>query len=170
MTQLSGALQANAEALRATELRYRTVFQTSPEAVMISRMDDGAIIDVNQAFFDVTGYDREAVMGRTTVQLQLWSEERDRLKFLRQLNRSSACRDLELRFRRKNGEVFWARLSASVLEIDGAACVLSFSRDISDSKLAEEKILDLAFYDPLTGLANRRLLFERLTHSLVTPC
>ena len=45
--------------------------------------------------------------------------------------------------------------------------MLSFARDISEAKVVEEKIKDLAFYDPLTGLANRRLLLERLMSTVV---
>jgi diguanylate cyclase (GGDEF)-like protein len=56
-------------------------------------------------------------------------------------------------------------MSASVIEIDGAPCALSVTRDISEAKLAEERINDLAFYDPLTRLPNRRLLMERSRQS-----
>ena len=63
VAQLSGELEANAEALQASEARYRTVFHTSPDAVAISRLSDGVIIDVNQAFLDVTGHARKDVIG-----------------------------------------------------------------------------------------------------------
>jgi hypothetical protein len=65
------------------------------------------------------------------------------------------------------GKEFWARVWVSFIEVDCARCVLSFAQDISASKAAEQKIKDLAFYDPLTGLANRRLLSERLSQSVL---
>lgn len=164
----SAELEANAEALKASEDRYRNVFHTSPEAVSVSRMNDGVIVDVNQAFLNVTGFSREEVIGRTTTELRLWPHVRDRLRLIDALRRNATCRDVEFQFRRKNEEVFWARLSATLIETDGAASILAFARDISDAKLAEEKIWGLAFYDPLTGLANRRLLFERLTRCTST--
>ncbi len=167
VAQLSGELEANAEALDASEARYRTVFHTSPDAVAISRLSDGIFVDVNQAFLDVTGHARRDVIGKTTTQLRLWVLARDRLTLIEMLHRNSGGRDFEFQFRRKNGEIFWARLSVSLIEIEGTQCVLSFARDISEAKVAEEKIWGLAFFDPLTGLANRRLLFERLTHSLI---
>lgn len=101
VTELSDALRANTEVLRATELRYRTVFHTSPDAVTISRMSDGVIVDVNQAFLDATGYVREEVIGRTSTRLRLWSKDRDCLKLLIGLRRSSGCRDLEFLFRKR---------------------------------------------------------------------
>jgi diguanylate cyclase (GGDEF)-like protein len=80
----------------------------------------------------------------------------------------SGCRDLEVRLRRKNGEVFWSQFSASYADIDGTSCILSFIRDVSIAKADEEKIRNLAFYDTLTGLPNRRLLWERLRQALVS--
>ena len=73
-----------------------------------------------------------------------------------------------MRLRRKNGEVFWGQLSASYAEIDGDSCVISFIRDVSAAKADEEKIRNLAFYDTLTGLPNRRLLWERLRQALIS--
>ena len=168
VSQISNELQASSEALKASDARYRTVFHTSPEAVAIARVNDGIILDANQAFFDVTGYKRSEVIGRTTTQLRLWAVPRDRYRLVEVLRHDSYCRDMEFRFRRKNNEIFWARLSVSFIEVDGSRCILSFARDISEAKVAEEKIKDLAFYDPLTGLANRRLLLERLMPTAVT--
>jgi diguanylate cyclase (GGDEF)-like protein len=59
-------------------------------------------------------------------------------------------------------------MSASVMEIDGVPCILSVTRDLSSAKEAEKTIRSLAFYDPLTGLPNRRLLLERLRQPLDT--
>jgi diguanylate cyclase (GGDEF)-like protein/PAS domain S-box-containing protein len=167
VSQFSDELHTSSEALKASDARYRAVFHTSPEAVTISRVNDGIILDANQAFFDMTGYERHEVIGKTTTDLRLWANPRDRFKLVEVLRHDSNCRDMEFRLRRKNSEIFWARLSVSFIEVDGARCLLSFARDISEAKAAEEKIKDLAFYDPLTGLANRRLLLERLMSTVV---
>ena len=160
-------LQATSSALRASEARYHTVFQTSPDAITISRLSDGVIVDVNQASLDITGFKREEVIGKTTMELHIWNNSRDRVKLVKALRSDSRCRDFEAQFRRKDGIAFWARLWVSFIEIDGAPCILSFAQDISASKAAEQEIKDLAFYDPLTGLANRRLLSERLSQSVL---
>jgi diguanylate cyclase (GGDEF)-like protein len=62
-------------------------------------------------------------------------------------------------------------MSGSVIEIDGVQCVLSVTRDITEAKAAEAQIRDLAFYDPLTRLPNRRLLLERSRQAVesITP-
>jgi diguanylate cyclase (GGDEF)-like protein len=61
-------------------------------------------------------------------------------------------------------------MSASLIELDGASCLLSVTRDLSDAKAAEDKIRSLAFYDPLTRLPNRRLLMDRLQQVLASGC
>jgi diguanylate cyclase (GGDEF)-like protein len=82
------------------------------------------------------------------------------------LQRDSSFRGLEIQFRKKNGEVRWGEMAASVMEIDGVPCILSITRDLSAAKTAEKTIRNLAFYDPLTGLPNRRMLMERLRQPL----
>ena len=82
------------------------------------------------------------------------------------LKRDSICQNIETQFRKKNGELFWGLMSASVIELDGERCILSVTRDITDIKMAEEEIKTLAFYDPLTHLPNRRLLMDRLQQAL----
>jgi len=74
---------------------------------------------------------------------------------------------MEARFRTKTDEIIWGQMSASVVEVDGTPCVLSITRDITQARTAEEEIRNLAFYDPLTALPNRRLLLERLRQRAV---
>ena len=157
-----------AEALQTSEERYRSAFQTCPDGVLIARVGDGAIIDANPAFLEMMGFNREEVVGRTSVDLDIWADDGDRHRLAEALQEELGCRDLEVRMRRKNGEVFWGQLSASFADIEGASSILSFIRDVSAAKADEEKIRNLAFYDTLTGLPNRRLLWERLRQALIT--
>lgn len=150
------------DAIRTSEERYRTVFQTSLDGIAISRFEDGRYIDVNHAFLDIVGYSRDEVIGWSSLELGMWPDEKVRLEIADALRRNPSFRDLTIPFRRKNGEVFWMQLSASTIEIEGVPCVLSITRDTTDIRVAEEKIKDLAFYDQLTRLPNRRLLLERL--------
>jgi diguanylate cyclase (GGDEF)-like protein/PAS domain S-box-containing protein len=160
-------LAAATEALRASEERYRATFQLSIDAININRLSDGVFVDVNEAFLHFVGFEREEVIGRTSQDLNFWVDPGVRQQMVETLSRGESCRDLEARFRRKNGEIVWGQASESILEIDGVSCILSVTRNISAAKAAEEQIRDLAFYDPLTHLPNRRLLMERLRQSLV---
>jgi diguanylate cyclase (GGDEF)-like protein/PAS domain S-box-containing protein len=159
-------LTAAAEALRVSEERYRMVFQTSLDPILINRTSDRRFIDVNQAFLDAMGFERDEVIGRTSLDLKLWADPHDLETVDELLLRNGECRNVEIQFRKKNGDTLWGLMSASVIEIDEVQCVLTITRDISSAKAAEDEIRNLAFFDPLTGLPNRRLLLERLRLAL----
>jgi diguanylate cyclase (GGDEF)-like protein/PAS domain S-box-containing protein len=150
------------------ENRYRSAFETSPDGVLIARAEDGRIVDANPAFLQIMNFNLEEVIGRTSVELDMWADDEDSRKVGEALQEEEVCRDIEVRLRRKKGEVFWSELSASFAEVEGEPCVISYIRDVSEAKADEEKIRSLAFYDTLTGLPNRRLLWERLRQALVS--
>ncbi|PKU24050.1 EAL domain-containing protein [Telmatospirillum siberiense] len=155
----------SAAALRASETRYRLVFQTSLDAIAINRLDDGAYVDINDGFTDMTGFVHDDVMGRTALDINIWADLKNRQILVEKLRHASTCRNMEAQFRKKNGDLIWGLMSASLIELDGKLCILSITRDISDIKKAEEEIKTLAFYDPLTHLPNRRLLTDHLRHA-----
>lgn len=156
------------EALQASERRYRSAFQTSLDTINITRLHDGQYIDVNGAFLELMGYRRDEVIGRTSIELNIWADPADR-EFLREaLQREGHCQNQEFRFCKKNGDIVWGLMSASIMELDGELCLLSVTRNISDLKAAENEIRNLAFYDPLTRLPNRRLFFDRLEQALTS--
>jgi len=157
-----------AEELRASEARYRTTFQTSLDAVNINHLTDGKFVDVNNTFLEAMGYEREEVIGRTGLELNIWADPDDRRHVFEVLHKNGSCRNFEARFRKKNGETIWGLLSASVMELDGIPCAFAVTRDVSDIREAEDEIKYLAFYDPLTRLPNRRLLMDRLRQALAS--
>jgi diguanylate cyclase (GGDEF)-like protein/PAS domain S-box-containing protein len=156
----------SAAALLASETHYRLVFQTSPDAISISRLDDGTYLEVNDGFIGILGFDRDEILGRSSLDLAIWADPADRRQLVENLRQSGLCRNMEARFRKRNGELLWGLLSVSLMDLDGESCLLALIRDISDIKLAEEEIKTLAFYDPLTHLPNRRLLTDRLRQAV----
>jgi len=159
-------LAAAQKALRVSEQRYRTTFQMSIDSIAINRLDNGKYVEVNAAFFEIMGYKSEEVLGRTSLEIGIWADPEHRLTLIEELRKNSLCRNLEARFRKKNGEFVWGLMSASMIDLDGVPCVLSVARDITDVKRAADQIRRLAFYDALTGLPNRQLLLDRLRLAL----
>ena len=154
------------DALRASEERYRTAFQTSLDCIAIIRLADDRILDANQTFLDTLGYVREEVLNRSSEDINLWHDLLDQKRFSDLIKRTGMCRNLEARFQKKNGKPIWMLVSASVMHFNGAACFLCVARDISEGKLSEERIRYLAHFDTLTGLPNRSHLEDRGNFSL----
>ena len=117
-------------------------FQVSLDAANISRLEDGKFIDVNEAFIKYTGYAREEVIGRTVREFNLWVNPEDRKKMTESLRQNSISLNLEAGFRRKDGTTIWGVLSASKIELDGAPCVLTVVRDITEAKAAAERLAE----------------------------
>lgn len=133
-------LEATCESIRHSEERYRLIFETSVDCIAINRASDGTYVDCNQAFVDAMGFAREEMLGRTSLELGIWADPDDRKTMVEHLRRNRTCRDLEANFRRKNGDAFWGRMSAALLEIDGVSCILSITRDISEAKSAGDRL------------------------------
>jgi diguanylate cyclase (GGDEF)-like protein/PAS domain S-box-containing protein len=164
----SSKVAASEQVAQIKEDRYRSTFETSPDGVLIARAENGKIVEANPALLNILQLSREEVLGHTSLELDIWADESDTYKVSEALHENAAARDLEVRLRRRNGEVFWGQLSASYADFDGESCVISYIRDVSAAKADEAKIRNLAFYDTLTGLPNRRLLWERLRQALIS--
>jgi PAS domain S-box-containing protein len=123
-----------------SERRYRTAFQTTLDAIAVTTLANGVYLDVNQAFLDITGYARDELVGRSSLDLGIWADPDDRRRFSEKLRASHARLQLEARFRKKNGEIFWGMFSVSPMEFNGVPCLLSITRDITLSKAAQEEL------------------------------
>ena len=130
------------QALTDSELRYRTAFQTTLDAIAITTQKEGSYLDVNRAFVDMSGYQASELIGRSSLELNIWAHPEDRQRFSRQFSRGDQVLNFEALFRRKDGSTFWGLFSASRMELDGVACLLSITRDITDSKRAEEELAE----------------------------
>ena len=151
------------ELLRRSEERFEKIFQSSPDAIVISRLEDGRYLEVNQRWVELFGFAREEAIGRTAFELGVWVDPADRPRFVTALRERGALRNFESRFRKKSGAIIDAVLSAEVIDIDGEEHVIVSIQDITDRKRAEERIQQLATRDALTGLPNRLLLNDRLS-------
>jgi diguanylate cyclase (GGDEF)-like protein/PAS domain S-box-containing protein len=125
-------------------------------------------IDVNEAYVKHHGFTREEVIGRTSLELDIWVSPEERAAYVEKSVKSPDS-GTRVRFRRKDGSIFWAVASMSKVDIDGVPHVVSIVKNVSDVKEAEERIQNLIFYDPLTQLPNRRLFMDRLSHAMENP-
>ncbi|WP_116367060.1 sensor domain-containing protein [Parahaliea mediterranea] len=155
---------------KSAEQRLRlsaSVFENIADGIFITNADY-TIVDVNQAFVDITGYGKAEVIGKDTRLLQ--SGRHDDAFFLElqhTLGERGSWRG-EVWYRRKDGEIFPVLLTVSAVENDDAVLThyVCAATDISQIKQSQERLDYLAHHDPLTGLANRALLVERLEWSM----
>jgi diguanylate cyclase (GGDEF)-like protein/PAS domain S-box-containing protein len=152
--------------LRDSEERYRKAFQTSPDAVNITRLADGRYVDVNEGFERITGWQHDEVVGKTATELHLWGDTADRQRMVDALQRDGRCSNLEANFVKKNGDIFPGLMSAEKIRLKDVDCILSITRDITELKRAQAQIQQLAHFDQLTGLPNRSQLQDRFKYAL----
>jgi PAS domain S-box-containing protein len=124
--------------LRAAEERFRLAFHTSPDSINLNRVSDGMYIDINRGFTDLTGYTYEDVIGKTSLEINIWKDPDDRKRLIDGLMKTGFVRNLEAQFVRKNGEVGVGLMSARTLKIEDENVILSVTRDITERIQIEE--------------------------------
>ena len=129
--------------IQENEEKYRTVFQTSPDAISISRID-GLYEDINESFTRITGFTREEVIGKHTYEMNIWAHNEDRKKFVNALKEKGFVSNLESQFRCKDGRLLTALLSAGLITVNHVSYILSTTRDITERKRAEEQVNKLS--------------------------
>lgn len=128
------------EALRASEERFAKAFRSSPSPIIISELESGLLIDANETAFKIGGYQREDVVNRTSLELQLWPTADHRKRFVDQLIETGAIRNLAIDLRMRSGELRHCLISAEQIELDGKRCMVTVGTDITEQKRAEEAL------------------------------
>ena len=143
-----------------------TVFE-SQEGMIVTNADN-IILRVNQAFTDITGYSAEEAIGKRPSMLKSGRHDADFYVRLWEQLKGAGSWQGELWNRRKGGEPYPQWLTITVVKDKNARVshYVATMTDITQRKLAESEINALAFYDPLTGLPNRRLMLDRLRQAL----
>jgi PAS domain S-box-containing protein len=130
------------EALRKSEERFAKAFRSSPIAIAVTRLSDGRIIEVNEAVLKLLHFNRDEVMGRTTLELGIWVDVADRAEYIRRVSRDGSARDLEYRLRTRDGDIVTIQLSAESLKLGGEPCMLATLVDLTARKQAEEALAE----------------------------
>lgn len=125
------------DALRESEERFRVSFLTSPDAINLNTVEEGVFKDINTSFTSLSGYTREEVIGKSSLEIDLWYNPEDRALMVTQLQEKGYVNNFEVKFRIKGGEVRTGLLSAKIIVLNGHKYILSITRDIEEWKRAE---------------------------------
>jgi diguanylate cyclase (GGDEF)-like protein/PAS domain S-box-containing protein len=150
-------------ALRAREERFELLFNRASEGILIM-LPTGAIVAANESFARMHGYRPHEMETLSLREL----DTPDTLPLLPgRLKRILAGETLtfEVEHYHKDGHIVPLEVTSSLIVSNGESLIQAFHRDITERKLAEARINNLAFYDPLTNLPNRRLLMDRLAQA-----
>ena len=110
--------------------RFRLVFETSPDAIVITKLSDGCIVDVNGGFERITGWSRAEALGRTTADLGLWVDPELRAQVAERIARDGGVDNLEASFVDRHGHHSEGLFSARLMTLSGEPHLLSTSRDV----------------------------------------
>ena len=132
--------QLSEESLRESELRLRTVFDTSPDAITVSSLEDGRIFTFNEGFTALFGFTAEDVIGKSAFDANIWNDPKNREEMIAGLGKNGQVNNFESKFNRKDGHVITGLTSARVIKIDNEPRLLAVTRDITELKKASRKL------------------------------
>ena len=141
------------ERLRQSEEKFSRLFRLSPDIILLISIEQGRIIDVNDAFTTVTGYTGMEVAGRTAFELGLFARPEMRAEIREILRRQGRIENLEFALRRKDGTVIDCVLSSQQLNIDGEQCVMSVLRDVTEFKRMQDMMIQTEKMISVGGIA-----------------
>jgi PAS domain S-box-containing protein len=127
------------EALRESEKLFSEIFHLSPEIAIITRKSDGMVIAMNDAFLNISGFSRNEVLGKSTIELGIWKSSAERQNLLDTFRREGIVKNAETVLHKKSGEPFPVMYSMVSVEYKGRPCLFAIGMDITEQKKAEEE-------------------------------
>ncbi|MBU3188403.1 diguanylate cyclase [Clostridium bowmanii] len=147
--------------LMESEEKFSKLFHINPSACGLSDLEDHKYIEVNEAFYDLLGFDKNEVIGKTAAELDIMTTQ-TRNKVLLKADSNGNIRSVEVDLKAKNGDIKHVLLSSENIYVkDKKYCFIAIN-DITEIKQKQEEIEHLSYYDQLTGLYNRRFYEEEL--------
>lgn len=138
--RLADARRKSEEAVWSKKEKYVKAFRYSPDAMLVTTVESGRLLEFNARFLEILGYRREEVTGRTVFDIDLWADPKQRDQMTLALRETGQVRNMEFQIHTRDGQLRWVRTSAELLEVDGEPCLFAVARDVS---AREESLLAL---------------------------
>jgi two-component system NtrC family sensor kinase len=128
------------EALRTSEAKFSAMFSLTPDPMALTRLDDGVFLEVSHSYAEYFGYEREELMGRSTLpsDLGLWVDAGHRQQWREQMEQHGEVLGFETPLRRKDGTIVTVLISGRIIDLNGERCVIVVLRDITERKRMED--------------------------------
>ena len=165
------AQRAQLKALELSRARFQAIYETTPDAMGITRIADGKYLDVNSGFERLTGFARSEAVGRTSVELGIWASAAERMALVEAFRRDGAVDSMEMCVRHRSGRQVDGLMSVRGLPIDGEDCFLFTYRDISEHKRMQAEAARAQNERAAAQAANQAKtdFLSRMSHELRTP-
>ncbi|WP_397459676.1 EAL domain-containing protein [Pseudomonas asplenii] len=137
-------LKETQQQLETSEEKFAKAFHASPDGMLLSRQRDGLLLEINEGFSRLTGYNSASSLDHSTLDLGLWVNLDERKHMLDVLQRDGFVRDFMCHIRRSDGQVRLCEVSSRPLPIGGEDCMLTIARDITERHLMQEKLQQAA--------------------------
>jgi PAS domain S-box-containing protein len=134
------ALQSKLTSLQRSLERFAKAFRSDPDGLIIARLSDGAIMEVNQSWERLVGYQANEVVGKDRRTFRIVADDMVRTQLLERLLHFGSYRDEDVQFRLRSGAIRDMRMSAETFDIDGEVCALTRIRDVTEQKEAERAL------------------------------
>jgi PAS domain S-box-containing protein len=144
-------------AQRESELRYIAIFERAPFAIALTKLPEGITVSVNDAFLKLFGFRRDEIIGRASVDLGI-SDPKSHAEVAAALREHGSVRDLEVRRTTRSGAVRVLSINVDLTPIGGEQFCLTTIQDITERKVAEERLLEaLQARDDFISIASHEL-------------
>jgi PAS domain S-box-containing protein len=110
---------------------FQQIFHAAPHPALVSRMEDGCIVDVNESCLRILGYERDAIIGRTSADVGLFANLEERDSIIKRLAQDGAVRDVVIHTRAQSGSIHPLRVSVERLDINDSPLILWLAEDIT---------------------------------------
>jgi PAS domain S-box-containing protein len=126
---------------RLAEEKFSKAFRVCPDALIISELSTGRLIDVNEGHQRVTGYTRDEVIGKTSVDIGTFKSAEDREEYSRPLRETGSVRKAQRQLVNKEGKTVDILISGEVFDLAGMKCALSIIQDVTEQKRTQAALL-----------------------------
>jgi PAS domain S-box-containing protein len=126
--------------LQRSEERFGKAFRSNPQPMSLTTVREDRYVDVNESFLEMSGYSREEVIGRTSIELNIWETPDARRAFIDSLIEQGSLVNRETKFRTKDGWFRTLLSSAEFLDIADEKCLIVASSDVTDRVAAQQAL------------------------------
>ncbi len=137
-------LRQTQQQLQTSEEKFAKAFHASPDALSITRLRDGMLLEANLGFTRITGYPAHEVLKHNTLDLGLWVDPADRQRLLQRLEQDGSVQQLPAWICTRGGQQRLCEFTAQTLLVDGEPCALIIARDISEHMQMQERLQQAA--------------------------